>query len=620
MFIKTRIHRAVTAALFTSLGLGAGCAAAGSLEMEGIPAAMTDAEKRGVPASDAAQVNGLWESTGFTTLLRSSDEYERCDTGAADWPYGQLVDTNGAPLATDGSLFIGAPGQERWISNDNDFNSLVYGADGHLYLISHFEARPGAIYQTRLEQGADGVLTPQCTNPIDFSAVKGGWVHCAGSVTPWGTHLGSEEYEPDARSWLAGETVSAYNAQFSYYFGGDGSSDSAKATMNPYDYGYPVEITIDATGKATPTKHYAMGRMALELAYVMPDRKTAYMTDDGTNVGLFMFVADNEGDLSAGTLYAARWHQIEDTPLGGNARLSWYNLGHTDAAGVQAAIDGTGAFSAPVTFSDMFEIGAPGAAGGCADGTFTSINSGHDAPYHECLKLTGNVPESVVARLETRRYAAMKGATTEWRKMEGASYNPERRTLYLAMSDIDSGMLAGDTTDPSDSKHVGGNDHIAVTRNDCGAVYAMAVGGRVRDDQRQVIPSRYVARTMNGIVAGEPIPADADGNTCHLDKIASPDNISYLPKYDVLVIGEDTGSHQNDVVWAYHIDSGELTRIQSTPYGSETTSVYWYDDLGGHGYLMSVIQHPFGESDQGQLQNEDEKWGYVGYFQFPKLP
>ena len=24
------------------------------------------------------------------------------------------------------------------------------------------------------------------------------WVPCAGSVTPWGTHLGSEEYEPDA--------------------------------------------------------------------------------------------------------------------------------------------------------------------------------------------------------------------------------------------------------------------------------------------------------------------------------------------------------------------------------------------------------------------------------------
>lgn len=35
-------------------------------------------------------------------------------------------------------------------------------------------------------------------------------------------------------------------------------------------------------------------------SYVMPDLKTAYMTDDGTNVGFFMFKADRRGDLSRG--------------------------------------------------------------------------------------------------------------------------------------------------------------------------------------------------------------------------------------------------------------------------------------------------------------------------------
>ena len=35
-------------------------------------------------------------------------------------------------------------------------------------------------------------------------------------------------------------------------------------------------------------------------AQVMPDNKTAYITDDGTNVAFFKFVADKAGDMSAG--------------------------------------------------------------------------------------------------------------------------------------------------------------------------------------------------------------------------------------------------------------------------------------------------------------------------------
>ena len=37
-------------------------------------------------------------------------------------------------------------------------------------------------------------------------------------------------------------------------------------------------------GSYITQKHYTLGRMAVELAYVMPDRKTVYITDDGTNV------------------------------------------------------------------------------------------------------------------------------------------------------------------------------------------------------------------------------------------------------------------------------------------------------------------------------------------------
>ena len=67
-----------------------------------------------------------------------------------------------------------------------------------------------------------------------------------------------------------------------------------------------------------------------------------------------------------------------------------------------------------------------------------------------------------------------------------------------------------------------------------------------------------------------------------MDGLASPDNISYVPGHDTLMIGEDTETgHQNDVVWSYSLDDGKLTRVQTTPYGAETTSVYVYPDVQG---------------------------------------
>ncbi len=36
--------------------------------------------------------------------------------------------------------------------------------------------------------------------PTNFSDWGGLWTPCAGSVSPWNTHLGSEEYEPNGES------------------------------------------------------------------------------------------------------------------------------------------------------------------------------------------------------------------------------------------------------------------------------------------------------------------------------------------------------------------------------------------------------------------------------------
>ena len=51
-------------------------------------------------------------------------------------------------------------------------------------------------------------------------------------------------------------------------------------------------------------------------------------------------------------------------------------------------------------------------------------------------------------------------------------------------------------------------------------------------------------------------------------------------------------------------------RIETTPCGTETTSVYWYPNLGGFAYLMSVVQYPYGEDD-GSVDGVQPKNRYV---------
>ena len=178
----------------------------------------------------------------------------------------------------------------------------------------------------------------------------------------------------------------------------------------------------------------------------------------------------------------------------------------------------------------------------------------------------------------------------------------------------------------------GGKNDIRVTANKCGAIYELRLSGRARDTDGNAIDSDYVARTMTGILAGQPVAGVDDpnnppkkANQCSLEGIGNPDNLTFLPGYNLLIIGEDAANdvHQIDMVWAYDLRKKALTRLQSTPFGSETTSVYWYPDLNGWGYLMSVVQHPYGESDGDELayapEGEAGKYGYVGYFKFPAL-
>lgn len=595
-----------TAALLLPSMAAAETAATPVPVFEPVPFPATDEQKRQILASPAITVDGKTTQIGFNTILRSGDK-------KGEGVFGLLLDEKGNPIKNnDGSEHI---------SVDNDFSSLLPVGD-KLFMVSHFESRPGAMYLTELQQEkATGKLSAISTKNIDMSGVGGLWVPCAGSVTPWMTHLGSEEYPNNSRLTENAKTmeeIEDYDKPMARYFGLDPyagaatastATATAAATQNqtatsvddfrkvfkPYRYGYPVEVTVDASGNAKVVKHYAMGRTAVELAKIMPDNKTAYISDDGTNVGFFLFIADQPKDLSSGKLYAAKWQQIS-AANSGVAELEWIDLGHADNAGIKKAIEEDG-----VTFSSIFEVSNPKEGGACEAG-FTSINT---TDGHECLKLKEGM-DTIASRVETRRYAAYKGATTEFRKEEGITLDPDKKILYVAMSEINKGMLDNDAAD------LGGPNHIRLPKNDCGAVYRLDLGSD------SAIGSDYVAKNMRGMVRGEPASyaegSQFFGNSCNVDNIANPDNLTFLPGRDTLVIGEDSGTgHQNDAIWSYNVSGDSLTRIQTTPYGAETTSPYFYPNINGHAYLMSVIQHPYGESDTDKLSDSADARAYTGY-------
>jgi len=592
--------RILTQQLAAGLSLLAlSCAAqAAELSFKGIPAPRDDAAKRQVLASPEAMIDGKAHKIGYHTILRSGDVKK-------GGTFGLLTDQHGKPVPNG----KGKPE----ISNSADFSSLLR-ANGKLYMITHFENRPGGMYLTELKQDPKtGELSAVSTKPVDFSEYGGLWVPCAGSVTPWGTHLGSEEYPPNAYAVEKAPSVDKikdYYRPMVRYFGLDPKSASIeqfRKAFHPYRYGYPVELAVTSGGDAKPVKHFAMGRLALELAYVMPDRKTVYMSSDGTNEGFYMFIADKPGDLSAGRLYAARWTQ-ESAQDGGRANLQWVSLGHATDAEIRHAIEQN------VKFSDIFESAKLAKDGTCPAG-FTAINK-----KPKCLKLKPGM-ETIASRLETTRYAAMKGATTEFRKEEGITYDPDHKRLYVSISAVARGMEDNAKKGKPNPKYdAGGPNHVRLPYNPCGTVFALDI----RPDAQ--IGSDYVAVNSHALVSGKPVKYGPESpwhkkNKCDIDGIANPDNLTYIPGRNILIIGEDTGSgHQNDAVWAYNVETGKLTRIETTPYGSETTSVYFHPDINGFAYLISVVQHPYGESDQDKLKNPDDARAYVGYIgPFPAL-
>lgn len=598
-----------------------------SVEFTSTPAPVTAEERSSFYTHSSAIVsygNGTKKvfPLAYQPLYRSGDKIGSSYAGL-------IVDKSGKPIlrsAVDGEVAKGP-----FYSASPDANSLlgIHQGKDSAALVTHFEYSteapnvdagkppvslygqlPGAIYQAKVVQNKkDGSLKVVDLKSIDASASDGIWIPCGASQTSWGTHLGGEEYEPNAKEFEAApfEPMNLYA----------GTPGKIAGGSNPYAYGYKFEVSV--AGKQAFVKHYSMGRLANELGDVMPDRRTVYMGDDGRDTVMFMYVADKPAQLSAGTLYAAIWGQTSGIN-GGQAELKWLSLGHASDEEVHRLVQ------SGIRFSDMFEVASVSDVKANPDkyrdfkAIYAYPGTGKESAHLEYLKLKPGM-EKAAAFLESRRYAALLGATSEFTKMEGVTHNAKDKRLYIAMSYIEKGMVEKLNEDRlRDDIYLDGEAKDLT----CGAVYEAALRGGERDTDGGAIDSLWVAASMGAMLTGGKKPfgqPSGELDKCDTERIANPDNLKYSEAMRTLFIGEDSGNHLNNFLWAYNVDRKQATRIFSVPIGGESTGLQMVEDWNGHAYLMSNIQHPAAREDLKQypdpvkngLGGQVSQRGVVGY-------
>ena len=445
---------------------------------------------------------------------QASDVWHGIRSGYGDY---QVLLQAGDTLS-DGSLAGGiysvANGEEILVSQKPDFNAFIPtnqdGTSGYLY--TAWEDRPAGISQIEIQwDSASNQWDVISSQMLNLSSINGGWVLCFGTVSPWGSPLFSEElYFDDTEDWN--------NVNYRYHQGQQLLASYLGTYPNPYDYGFIVEMEDSDTNNPDLTRHYTMGRYSHENAQVMPDNKTVYLSDDGYDTVLYKFVADAPGDLSKGTLYAAKL--IQDSTRDSSTTgfdVEWIKLASSSNAEIlNWIVDYDG-----ITTDDYIQ-------GENSYITDKEISDWAEGRLNQDLNndgIIGYALDDRVAFLETRKAAAAIGATDEWNKMEGVVFNPNApEYVYLAMSNIDRAMTDG-------------QGDIDVSDNFCGIVY------------RMTMVDEWDINRIDPVIIGGPYTSSAQYE-CNNNNLAGPDNILVLNDGSILV-GEDTRKHEYNTVWLW---------------------------------------------------------------------
>lgn len=278
----------------------------------------------GYVPTDSFEPLPVAEGDAQLVLTIAAGEYQILAQGgqpmmSVEGVYGEVRSFAGELMLADGeAAFCNNPDGNMFIpTNDEGTEAILY---------SNWECGPGGVSQLTMNLGVDGRWVVSASSMVDFAPANGTLYNCNASVTPWNTGLTSEEDSPrDADEWNE-----EYAPILNDYVGG---------IANPYDFGYIIELIPNEDGSTTVEKRYAMGRRENEQSWVAPDEQTVYFGDDGTDKIFYKFIATTPGDLSAGTLYAARFTQMgEDNVSNFYFTMEWIELGTSNDADVEAAI------------------------------------------------------------------------------------------------------------------------------------------------------------------------------------------------------------------------------------------------------------------------------------------
>ncbi len=493
---------------------------------------------------------------------------------------GGYVDIKNAPI-TDKSV----AGKERQFFSDSpDGTSLlkldnptVAGVKGKaVFAVVQFEYTtrdqanasqygllPSPIAVLTLDQDqSTGKLSLVKYHNVDTSSVHGLWITCGASLSPWNTHLSSEEYEPNAPFIDSDAGFKAFSKNL---FG-------SETAANPYHYGHLPEVTVNPDGTGSIKKHYCMGRISHELVQVMPDNRTVLMGDDYTNGGMFMFIANKEKDLSAGTLYVAKYAPgFSIDPAAAGAPISWIKIGSATSAEIEKMAD-------TLKPADIMTV----LLADPLDPSYTKMFCDGKANW---VKVKPGM-EKAAAFLETHRYANLVGASMAFTKLEGITVNIKDKVAYSALQNIQGSMVRNNAAWNASANITVEKALIA------GGVIAHTLEGGKKDSAGTAINSEWVPASTKTLLVGEDLAtADALGNLANPDKVANPDNLKFSEKMRTLFIGEDSSTHVNNMLWAYNVDTKVLTRLATMPVGAEATGLGVVDDLNGWTYITNNFQH-----------------------------
>ncbi|MBQ4877905.1 DUF839 domain-containing protein [Pseudoalteromonas luteoviolacea] len=448
-------------------------------------------------------------------------------------------------LAGGLGVIYGMTSGDEIIKNDMpDFNGFIFESEATGYLFTNWEDYPGGMSRLKMSKSDSGKWNVEEAMMLDFDAVKGTAANCFGSVSPWDTPLTSEEWivnsEVDTTTnpeWNAPE-VNSRLTQFREFL--------APESPNPYRYGYIAEVKSPLSDKPVVEKHYTIGRYEHENAVVMPDSRTVYSSQDDTGGVLFKFVADTAEDLSAGTLYGAKLTQDKglNDPAVTGFDIEWVEIASGTNATILEWIEEYDGITPDEYVEGKTNYIAMADVQAWADGkqTYPTAEEG-GSPV-----TAGKPMDDRVAFLESRQAARLKGATAEWRKLEGLAINHDRvleavsgqdvikgevvekAYLYIGIADINKTMIDGE-----------GDIQLSDRVKSCGGVY------------RAHIDNNYSLTRIEPVVMGSTYRSSLDeSERCDASLLAQPDNVIVMRDGRIL-IGEDHSADwkYNNTLWMY---------------------------------------------------------------------